>query len=303
MPIDLANIPEPLKEAARTRSLVPLIGAGVSRQAKTPSTDAFPTWTNLILELERIAVRQKCITVEEQAEIAKLARQGKYLMAAEELKERLYADERDDFLLRRFKPRGAEPGLIHLQLFKLHPPLILTTNYDTLLEVAYYQVFNVDPGALTFKQAHLVEKFLKTYGQSVQPPLIFKIHGSATNPEEAIFAESDYRQLRYREPGYRIVLSAIFVTKVVLMLGFSFSDPEISVLTETLRESLDHRSGPDYIVLPKGEKGEIEKKRMRQDFGLHVIEYEPSGNHRELLDLVDYLVALVPPCGDSATAP
>ena len=132
--------------------------------------------------------------------------------------------------------------------------------------------------------------------------MIFKIHGSADHPHEACFHREDYRQLRYREPGYRIVLTAIFVTKVVLMLGFSFSDPEISLLTESLRESLDRRGGPDYIVLPKGEKGAIEKKRLSQDFGLHVIEYEPSENHRELLDLVDYLVGFVPPHGDSATA-
>jgi|SRR5271166_383704 len=302
MPIDFSEIPNLLKEAARTGSLVPLIGAGVSRQAKTRTKDPFPTWPEFISELKGLAVGLKRITVEDQEEIDDLARKGKYLMAAQALKSELPDDVLDDFVDRRFKPSGTEPGVIHERLFKLHPPLILTTNYDRLLEDAYTRVFNESAHPCTFKQAPLVEKFLKTHGQSVERPLIFKIHGSADRPEEVVFAERDYRELRYREHGYRIVLSAIFVTKTVLMLGFSLSDPEISVLTESLRESLDHRSSPDFIVLPKGEKGAIERKRLREDFGLHVIEYEPSENHPELLALVDYLVGLVPHQGDSATA-
>ena len=202
----------------------------------------------------------------------------------------------------RFKPPHAKPGPIHERLFKLHPPLILTTNYDTLLEDAYSQAFGGRIEVYTFKDAPQVEWFLKSQGQSIERPLIFKIHGCVTRPAETVIAKMDYRGLRYRHPGYRIVLSAIFVTKVVLMLGFSFSDPEILVLTESLRESLKRRSSPDYIVLPKGEKGAIQTKRLRDDFGLQVIEYEPSGNHRELLELVDYLVEFVPPRGDSAAS-
>src|SRR5262249_39189880 len=85
---------------------------------------------------------------------------------------------------------------------------------------------------------------------------------------------------------------AIFLTRVVLMLGFSFSDPELSSLVEALRDSLKYESSPDYIVLPKGEKGSIERERLRDDFGLQVIEYDETPGHPELGQLVDYLVSL-----------
>jgi hypothetical protein len=138
----------------------------------------------------------------------------------------------------------------------------------------------------------------------VDHPLIFKIHGSVDEARDAVFAEKSYRELRYRAQGYRAVLGAIFVTRVVLMLGFSFSDPEIAALMETLRESLDHRSSIDYIVLPKGEKGSVEKRRLKEDFGLQTIEYERQSDdsHPELLELIDRLSALIPPHAHGSAA-
>ena len=90
-----------------------------------------------------------------------------------------------------------------------------------------------------------------------------------------------------------MVLSAIFVSKVVLMLGFSFTDPELILFTEAMRDSLKYRSSPDYIFLPKGSKEEVEKKRLRDDFGIEAIEYRPSPDHREVLELLRYLAGFV----------
>ena len=236
----------------------------------------------------------ECISLEDKDEIDKLVRQGKYLMAAQALKNALSPDQLERFMHDRFADPNASHGAIHERLFELRPPLILTTNYDLLLDNTYASVFKESPHTMTFKQAPMVERFLKSHDQWVHRPIIFKIHGSAAAPDQAVFSEKDYRDLRYREHGYRAVLSAIFLTKVVLMLGFSASDPEIMLLTESLRESLDNRTLPDYIVLPKGEKGAVEKKRLRDDFGLHVIEYDTADNHRALLELVDHLVTFVP---------
>ena len=301
MPIDLETIPPALKEAARCGNLVPFVGAGVSRHAKLPrppvsGRNTFPTWTELLAELENMAVVQHCITLEQKDEIDDIIKQGKYLMAAEILKTVTIRDQVDTLLHTIFAPEGAEPGRIHDLLFALQPALILTTNYDELLELAYSRLHRRPPNVKTFKDASEVVKFLKAHERWVHHPLIFKIHGSVTTPSEAVFAESDYRNLRYREHGYHAVLSAIFVTRVVLMLGFSFSDPEISILTESLRESLGKRSSPDYIVLPKGQKKQLEKKRLEEDFGLQVIEYEPepNSNHPELLQLVERLVECLP---------
>ena len=44
MPFDTDKTPKRVIEAAKQRNLVPLVGAGISRQAG----DAFPNWTELL---------------------------------------------------------------------------------------------------------------------------------------------------------------------------------------------------------------------------------------------------------------
>jgi hypothetical protein len=294
MPIELDKIPEPLEKAVKTGNLVPFIGAGVSRQAVPESSPLFPNWTDLLIHLTSTAASHRYITPDERKEIDALRSKGKHLMAAQALKNFLPDTILENVMRDRFGDPAIQPAPIHRRLFDLKPALILTTNYDLLLETAYLLTFREQATAWTFKDAVEVEHFLKNCRHWVQRPPIFKIHGTVARPKETILAERDYRNLRYREHGYRAVLSAIFVTKVVLMLGFSFSDPEIAVLTESLRESLDHRSSHDYILIPEGEKGPVEKRRLLDDFGLEVIEYVPTNNHSELLTFVDHLVKLVP---------
>jgi hypothetical protein len=225
---------------------------------------------------------------EEREEIGRLVDRGRHLMAAQHLKDTAVFEE---VIKERFDPEGAEPGVIHTELFNLGASLIVTTNYDKLLEEAYCNKHKRYPTVVTFEKAHDVVFNLR--GDKRKSPLIFKIHGTVDDPRNVVLAEKDYRKLIYKEPGYRTVLSAIFVTKVVLMLGFSFTDPELTVLTESLRDAFQHTSTPDYIVLPAGKKGSVEKRRLRMDFGLHVIEYDENNREVELLDLVRQLAKIV----------
>ena len=287
MPINLETVPG-LVEAARAGNLVPFIGAGISCQAKTSDDRNFPTWEKLIKEMAGRACIQGMIGNEEREEIGRLVDRGRHLMAAQHLKDTAVFEE---VIKERFDPEGAEPGVIHTELFNLGASLIVTTNYDKLLEEAYCNKHKRYPTVVTFEKAHDVVFNLR--GDKRKSPLIFKIHGTVDDPRNVVLAEKDYRKLIYKEPGYRTVLSAIFVTKVVLMLGFSFTDPELTVLTESLRDAFQHTSTPDYIVLPAGKKGSVEKRRLRMDFGLHVIEYDENNREVELLDLVRQLAKIV----------
>ena len=292
MPIDLTKIPNHLKEAVASGNLVPFIGAGVSRQAKTKGLKLLPTWIEFMAELTGIA-RDEGLPADIEKQIVQLLKDGKFLMAAQELKSRIEAAKLEHYIRTRFTSSGAEPAPIHFALLRLKPHIIMTTNYDVLLEDAYTKKVGKGVQPITPENSHIVQQVLKGY-QEWAKPLIFKIHGTATDPENVVFAEQDYRDLIYGKPGYRAVLSAVFVSKVVLMLGFSYSDPEVAMVLQTLREGFRKRSSPDYIVLRKGMKGSVERRRLSQDFGLEVIEYEPSEGDTELLELVDYLAQSVP---------
>jgi len=119
--------------------------------------------------------------------------------------------------------------------------------------------------------------------------VIFKLHGTIDQVDDIILSERDYRKLLYEQPGYRLVLSAIFLTHAVVFLGFSFGDPELRLLLERHRESLKHRSSPDYILLPSESVTSVEKRRLREDFGLQVMTYEATQGHPEVHTFVSHL--------------
>src|SRR5262245_33034352 len=182
MPIDLTRVPNHLKDAVASGNLVPFIGAGISRQAKTKGPKPLPTWGEFMVELTNIA-RDEGLDPDIEKQIVQLIKEGKYLMAAQELKGRIEAAKRDHYVRTRFTSIGAEPGPIHYALFKLKPQIIMTTNYDLLLEHAYIKKIGKDVQPITPENSHIVQQVLKGY-QAWDKPLIFKIHGSATEPEK-----------------------------------------------------------------------------------------------------------------------
>lgn len=284
MPIDLSQIPMKLIEAARSRRLIPFVGAGISAQ----SGFKFPNWRRLLEQLNELAVRQRSVSDTEEVQIRQLLDRGQYLMAAEELRFRLPVDEYESFLVDQLDPVDAVPAEVHRQLFRMDPRLIITTNYDRLLEDAFASRYQRAATVLTYRDAASVQKVLQS-GSRAGRPIIFKIHGSIDEVDDLILSERDYRRLLYESPGYRLVLSAIFLTHVVLFLGFSFEDPELRLLLEQHRESLKHRSDPDYILLPEDAVTAIERRRLREDFGLQVVSYQATGGHPEVLPLVSHL--------------
>jgi hypothetical protein len=269
---------------------VPLLGAGISRQA---NKSAFPNWRQLLDFLLSRALTKNYIKKAEGNEISRLLDKGQYLMVAEQLRYKLPTDEYSSLLKEAF-PLDAEPTEIHKAIFRLHPPLILTTNYDVLIEDAYAKVYGKTANVQTYRGSSEVQQSLQNR-QLTDRPIIFKVHGSIDDPLSIILTEQDYRKLIYQETGYRTVLSAIFITHVVLMMGFSFSDRELILLLENLRVSLKSQTMPDYIFLPEDAAGEVESRRFREDFGVEVIPFKPTKGYPEVLQLINFLISKVGP--------
>lgn len=289
MPFDTAKIPNKVIQAAQQRTLIPLIGAGISKQASA----AFPTWNELLVSLLQHERDDDLISTQDADEMTNLLRQGRFLMVAEALRSSLQPDEMESFLQEKFKLRGVAPTEAHRLIFELRSPIILTTNYDTLLEDAYAKFFSLAPTIYTYRHAPLIQRILHT-ARFLERPIIFKVHGSIDEPSELILTERDYRNLLYDQPGYRQIMSAIFLSHVVLMLGFSASDREIMLLLESIRHALKDRSNPDFIFLPDESTGTVERKRLREDFGIQAISYSPSPGHPEVLEFFQELCKHVP---------
>lgn len=283
------NVPRAITDAVRTRNLVPLIGAGFSRQA----SPAYPGWETLLRNMTKYGCKRDWIAPDEGAEIEALLDKRSYLMAAQAIKQKFPYDDYYRFLEETFDTTDIMPAPVHKALFKLNAPLILTTNYDMLLEDAYAIETRHNLLTWTGHNAPDVMNYLHRASSSRRPHL-FKVHGSVGDPETIVLTEQDYSHLIHGQEGYRMVLTAIFITRVVLMLGFSGDDPELRLLLEEIREAFNRRGEPDYIVLRRGILNRVERTRWREDLGIEVLEYDATDGDPEITELLELLAQHAP---------
>lgn len=284
MPFNPSDVPAPLIKAVKQRTLVPLVGAGFSQQA----SPRFKSWTELLQDLSQGALQSGYLKPPEANQINGLLRSGKYLMAAQHLSMAYPADAYFSRLEKSFGSAGVAPSAAHTALFDLNPPLIMTTNYDRLLENTYAKIHGEAPTVMTYRNSDTMQRAMQSGLFFETRPAIFKLHGSIDDPQSIILTERDYRNLVYGQPGYRMVVSALFLTRTVLMLGFSAEDPELLLTVENHREALKYRNSPDFAFLPV-KKDSVLAKRIRDDFGVQVIPYTPTKGRPEVAEFLRLL--------------
>lgn len=278
------DLPAPLVAAAARGDLVVLVGAGLSRQADS----SMPSWSGLLERMVEAAASSGRVSGESRSELLALIGKGEYLSVAEELRAALPADLFRSQIEEQFD-RSFRLVPAYELLWGISPPIVLTTNYDRFLEHAFAAIRSRSVRVLDYTQADRLQRLLQAGMLSGLDPVVVHLHGSVEDPDNVILSERDYRRLLYDEPGYRLVLSALFVTKTVLTLGFSVDDYELRSLLEMLRQSLKDGNAPDYALMPV-DSTSVAARRLRDDFGVEVIGYEPADEtHAELIDFLENL--------------
>lgn len=103
---------------------------------------------------------------------------------------------------------------------------IITTNYDLLLE----QLF---PDLKVFVgQEELMFSAPQGIGE------IYKIHGSATQPNSLVITEADYNKFHDRNPYLAAKLTTVFVEHPIIFLGFSLNDPNVNFILRAIASCL-----------------------------------------------------------------
>jgi len=102
---------------------------------------------------------------------------------------------------------------------------VITTNYDTILEDRLFSEYTAYTGQdeIIFAEQHAVAE-------------IYKIHGSATDPDSLVLTRKDYNDFQDRNAYLAAKLITIFLEHPVIFLGYSISDPNVqTVLSEIIR--------------------------------------------------------------------
>lgn len=274
------DIPEELINNFKNNLGAFFVGSGLSVDS------GYPSWSGLLSEMISMAKEKSWINEEKIHDFEELSEDfTKFLFLAEELKIEL-GSSFDRFLENRFSQEGHNPTQAHKYLVDIKSSLIITLNYDDLIERAYNEVFGTYPNSFTYDEPRkAANNFWKNYF------FILKAHGDVKKDVKSlILSQRDYRSTLYRESGYKSLLQSIFSSKAILFVGVSLADPEFNQLLDYLHDSY-HGGGPTHYLLIEKEKNQrIMERRYLDDFNIETIPFEnPDGSFSEVTEFLRIL--------------
>lgn len=274
------DLPKELLESFSKDLGVFFVGAGLSVGA------GFPDWSNLLKQLIEKGEHNGRISKEKKAEYETLSRDpSKSLMLAEELKLDL-GSLFNRHMEELFQSSTNKPTINHDYIVKTKGSMVITINYDNLLEKSYNNVYHDHPNIFIYSQSReAANNFWK--GRF----FILKAHGDAQRDVETlILSQRDYRKTLYKEAGYRSLLQTIFTTKSIFFVGVSMNDPEFNQLLDFLHDSY-HGGGPThYLLMDKKDHLSTYSRRYLDDFNIQTITFENSkGDYANLTEVLKLL--------------
>lgn len=273
------NPPADLITAVREGKCALFTGAGVSMSA------GLPGWESLLWSLIKRAKEQELVGESKENELRELLSSPQnFLMVAQELSDDFGKESFRSEIARIINDGETKPSALHAELTGVPFCLVVTTNYDQLLENAHAVANGEIPRTYTYMDA---ADFADALWRDEF--FILKAHGDVNRKSSMIITQRDYRTTIFATPGYRAVLSAIFTVKTVLFVGVSLSDPETELLLAYLHDAF-HGSGQyHYALIPDDEFSETMANRWRKDYRVNCIQYTPSSGHPEVCEFVKKL--------------
>ena len=223
------------------------IGAGLSRRA------GYPDWRILLADI----ARELGLDIEAEYDLAAVAQYS--LNKAARKRNRLTR-----LIVDHFPPRPDAPEPFRI-LARLPVRHVWTTNYDKLAETAWEQ----EGKLLDVKSRNDDLGFDRSWAHAI----LYKVHGTIDHPAEVVIAKDDYELYRRTRPGFLQVLTGQFVTKQMLFLGFSFTDPNLAHLFASIREAFKDNGPEHYAIVrrPKKGTGAGAKKRFETESIRHAL--------------------------------
>jgi hypothetical protein len=266
---DKVPLPPQLVRHLRDGRLVLFAGAGLS------ATAGLPTWGPLLKRLVDTTVAESMASPQAAADLQRLHEAGKWLQVADHCREQL--GERYVSLLGQ-ELRGETVPIPEAHRLAMRLPFAawVTTNYDKLLERAY----TAERGGMAKTLTHLDADTLGTLLFD-DVPYILKAHGDIDRPRSIVFTSRDYRELIHDNTAFSMAFSAVLLTRAVLFVGYSISDPDFNLLLDrqlvTFRGFVPER----YALMP--EVGEVERSYLWRVARIRVIEY-PKDRHEAVTE-------------------
>lgn len=233
-----------IKNAIDEDRLVIFAGSGISVES------GLPLWADLVK-----GMKESLSFVPEKLDDALKVAQILY----NEKGEKEYYDIVNNLI---YKNSINKPNLLHEIIFSLNPQHIVTTNYDTFLEEV------IANKGLDYSLVAKDEDL--PYGKFKN--LLIKYHGDFQN-HNIVLKETDYLEFSLNNPLKEIFVKSLFSNKVVLFVGYSFSDINLKILNQEIRHILKKHHQRTYLI-SISEPLSLSEIKYYENNGVNIIEFE-----------------------------
>jgi WD40 repeat protein len=259
------SFPPPLVKVLRSRELALFVGSGLSLGADVQGN--FPTWKQLPqllidacerlgrLDATRAKARRDLFTGHHRLETM--------LSDLGSLKTILGRDYQRA-LTDIFRPANAAPGAAHRAMAQFEVRAILTTNYDSLLELTpeaqHRQLY-------TWMESEKALGDLES-GRNV----LLKLHGTAERSETVVMTADEYSSVR-ADPSFRAVLSHLLQRFTCFFIGYGMNDPQdLDLVLKWNADAFRSATRRHYALLKDPLDNDID--RYDREYNVQVIPYD-----------------------------
>lgn len=256
------------------------VGAGLSLGAR------YPSWRRLVRDM----AREVGLDADREADLPGVVQY--FLNKAGKTRTRLAHT-----IVEHFGEEKPIPDILRI-LARLPLRQIWTSNYETLIERAWLeQRKRLD---VKSRDKDLVQENPWAHG------ILYKMHGTVEHPSEVVIAKGDYEAYRRTRPGFLHLLTGQLVSRRMLFLGISFTDPNLNHLFTVMREAFEDVPPEHYTIVRRPKRGDHKtaalfnyaKRRHAlwiddlQNYGIQAVEVDEYEEIDEILEAIERQLSL-----------
>lgn len=226
MPEFLKHFPKPLLDDLVAGRWLPVIGAGMSRNAVVASGRHVPLWDELGRELAG-ELQDYPYAGALDAVSAYAHEYGRPRMV-ERVAEALLINE-------------ARPGDAHRAFCSILFDIVCTTNVDFLLERQYE--------ATPRHCRPIVDEDHLAVNDRSNTTALLKLHGDVHHPGRLVLTEEDYDSFLAKYPLLATYLANLLITRTAVLVGYSLDDPDFRQIWQVIGERLGKARRLAYAVM------------------------------------------------------
>lgn len=240
----LQHFPKPLLDDLVAGRWLPVLGAGMSMNAKLPPGAKMPLWPDLGTALA--------------AEMAAYSSTGA-LDAISAYQHEYGRAKLIERLTQLLLIKEAEPGDAHRAFCSIPFDIVCTTNFDFLLERQYdaiprYVYPVIDEEQLSINGAHAGTQMLK-------------LHGDLRHPSRLVVTEEDteedYDGFLSRYPLIATYLANLLITKTAVFIGYSLDDPDFRQIWTIVSDRLGKTRRMAYAIMVDASSSDVARFERR----------------------------------------